>query len=149
MPTFWIFLWERAAPKVDYPNGPGGGTGGFSPGRKRTKKTANKREDDLESQSSGSPSNSYGFVAYSVNSAEKSRIKITTLCLQPANSCTSGSDPDRPASPFPGPSPSPPKLRCLDQRESNADYSLEPLSKKIKAEESDPNGSVRSLLWLR
>lgn len=139
---------ERAAPKVDYPSSPGGGTGGFFPGRKRTKKTANKCEDDLESKSSGSPSNSYGFVAYSVNSAEKSQIKIKTLGLQPANSCTSGSDPDRPASPFPGPSPWPPKLRCLDQRESNKDYRLERHSKKIKAKESNPNGSFR-VLWLR
>lgn len=133
---------------MENPNCPGGGAGGLSPGRKHSKKTAKERDDDLESRSSESCANSFGFVAYSVNSGEKSRIKIKTFGHQPASSCASDSDPDRPASPPSSrPSSSPRKHRYVDLPESDKDDRLEPHSKKRRATEGSCNDTVHPL-WL-
>lgn len=129
---------------MDNYNSLGGGKRGSSPSRKFTKKATNENyEDDEKSDSSGSPSNCFGFVAYSVNSGEKSRVKIKTLTHQPA--CFDTPRADRCLSP--SPSPSPRKLRCLDQLESEKEERRERHSKKRRAKEGNPNNTL-DFLWL-
>lgn len=132
---------------MDNRNCPRDGAGGFTPGRKCLKRTVKEREDDLESGSSESCSNRYGFIAYSVNSGEKSGIKIKTFSQPPAYSCESGSDPDHSASSSSGPSPSARKHWCVDQRQSDKEDRLEPHSKKRRAKEGNSNDIVHPL-WL-
>lgn len=148
-PTFGTFQWERAALKVDYSNCPGGGKRGSSPGRKSAKTITNENEDDLESRSSGSPSNCFGFVAYSVNAGEKPRVKIKSLTHQPSYSCSSRSDldPSPTPTPSPSPSPSPRKLRCVDQREPETHERRERSSKRRRAKEGNPIDTI-DLMWL-
>lgn len=95
---------------MDYPNCPGGGKRGGPASRKSVQKSP-IQDDDQESHSSGSTTNCFGFVAYSVNSGEKQRVKIQTLGQQqPASSYSPRSDDcDR------APAPVPRKLRCLEQ----------------------------------
>lgn len=119
----------------------------MSPGRKHSKKTAKEHEDDLETRSSESCSNRFGFVAYSVNSGEKSRIKIKTFGHQPAYSCASESDSDLPAAPSPCPASSPRKHRYVELPESDKHDRLEPHSKKRRAAEDKSNDTVHPL-WL-
>lgn len=137
-PTFQTFQWERAALKVDYPNYSGGGKRGSSPNRKSSKKPSIEEEEDGDSRSS--ESNCFGFVAYSVNSGEKSRVKShhhTYSCSSPSE--RSGS---------PTPSPSPRKLRCLDQRDTESEERQhEHSSKRRKAREGNPNSTFNTL-WL-
>lgn len=129
---------------MDNYNSLGGGKRGSSPSRKFTKKATNENyEDDEKSDSSGSPSNCFGFVAYSVNSGEKSRVKIKTLTHQPA--CFDTPRADRCLSP--SQSPSPRKLRCLDQLESEKEERRERHSKKRRAKEGNPNNTL-DFLWL-
>lgn len=84
---------------------------GSSPNRKYSKKAPDEDIDDGDSRFSESPSNTFGFVAYSVNNGEKSRAKVKSH--QPTYSSTSYSE--RSGSPIPTSSPR--KQRCLDQRE--------------------------------
>lgn len=119
---------------MDFPNYPGGGKRGCSPGRKSAKKNTNEDEDDLESRSSGSPSNCFGFVAYSVNAGEKPRVKIKST-QEPSYSCSTRCDSDRTPTPSPSPSPSPRKLRCVDQREPETHERRERHSKRRRAKE--------------
>lgn len=142
-PTFRTFKWERAALKVDYPNSSGGGKRGPSPSRKSSKKSSiEEEEEDGDSRSSESPTNCFGFVAYSVNSGEKSRVKVKSH--QPLYSSTSPSE----RSGSPTPSPSPRKLRCLDQRDTTeSEERHEHSSKKRRAREGNPNCTFNSL-WL-
>ncbi|KAL1775008.1 Glutamine synthetase [Sigmodon hispidus] len=142
VPTFWTFQWERAALKVDYPNSSGGGKRGSSPGRKTSKKPSiEEEEEDGGSRSSESPANCFGFVAYSVNSGEKSRVKVKSH--QPPYSSTSPSE----RSGSPTPSPSPRKLRCLDQRDIETEEKHEHSSKKRRSREGNPNTTFDSM-WL-
>lgn len=136
-PTFRTFQWEGAALKVDCPNSPGSGGRGSSPNRKSSKKTSSKEEEDGDSQSS---EKCFGFVAYSVNSGEKSRAKVKSH--QPYTS-TSPSD----CSGSPAPSPSPRKLRCLDQLYTESEERHEHHSKKRRARECNPVNTFDSL-WL-
>lgn len=101
-PTFRTFQWERAALKVDCPNSSGGGKRGSSPNRKSSKKPSIEEEEDGDSRSSESPANCFGFVAYSVNSGERPRVKSHqhTCSYTPSERSRS-----------PTPSPSPRKLR--------------------------------------
>lgn len=130
---------------MDYPNCPGGGKRGSPPTRKSAKTSNNEDEDDLESRSSESPSNCFGFVSYSMNSGEKSRVKIRTLTQQPSYFCSSRCDTDR--SPTASPSPSPRKLQCMDQRELVNQERRERHSKRRRAKEGNPNDPI-DLLWL-
>ncbi|XP_037662544.1 uncharacterized protein LOC119512080 [Choloepus didactylus] len=158
-PTFGKLRGDRAALKVDS-NFPRGGKRRRSPSRKAAKKYD---AEDTESRSSGSHTNCFGFVAYSVNSGEKSRVKIKTLTHQPAYPSTTRSEhspcptpspspsPTASTSPAPvpslSPSPTPGKLRCLDQRESENEERREPKSKKRRRNEGDPIDMVNHL-WL-
>lgn len=137
--TFQTFQWERAALKVDYPNYSGGGKRGSSPNRKSSKKPSIEEEEDGDSRSSESPGNCFGFVAYSVNSGEKSRVKSH----HPTYSCSSPSE----RSGSPTPSPSPRKLRCLDQRDTESEERHEHGSKRRRAREGNSNSTFNSL-WL-
>lgn len=131
---------------MDYPNCPGGGKRGTPPSRQSAKTTNNEDEDDVESRSSESPSNCFGFVAYSTNSGEKSRVKIKTVAYQPSYSSSARCDPER--SLTPSPSPSPRKLRCMDQREPSENQERrERNSKRRRAREGYPNDPI-DLLWL-
>lgn len=132
---------------MDYPNCPGGGKRGSPPSRKSAKTINHEDEDDLASRSSESASNCFGFVAYSMNSGEKSRVKIKTVTHQPSFSCSSRCDPDRSLTPSPSPSPSPRKLRCMDQRELENQERRERHSKRRRAKEGNPNDPI-DLLWL-
>lgn len=123
----------RVGLKVDCPNSSGGGKRGSSPNRKHSKKASIEEIDDADSLCSESPPNSFGFVAYSVNSGEKSRIKVKSH--QSAYSSTSPSE----RSGSPAPSPSPRKLRCLDQREIEAEERHEHCCKKRRAREYNLN----------
>lgn len=138
-PTFRTFQWERAALKVDCPNSSGGGKRGFSPSRKSSRKTSIEEDEDGDSRSSESPANCFGFVAYSVNTGERSRVKSH----QPTYSYTSPSE----RSGSPTPSPSPRKLRCLDQRDTESEERHEHSSKKRRAREGNPNRTINTL-WL-
>ncbi|KAK2496891.1 hypothetical protein MC885_015321 [Smutsia gigantea] len=134
---------------VDYPSWPGGGKQGSSPGRKAVKNGTNE-DEDLASRSSGSSSYCFGFVAYSANSGEKSRVKMKTLTHQRGSySCTSRCDPDRSltlsASLSPSSCPSPRKLRCTNQREPENEERRERLSTR-RAKEG--NRSYLINLWL-
>lgn len=140
-PTFRTFQWERAALKVDYPNSSGGGKRGSSPSRKSSKKPSIDDEEDGDSRSSESPANCFGFVAYSVNSGEKSRVKVKSH--QPPYSSTSPSE----RSGSPTPSPSPRKQRCLDQRDIEAEERHEHSSRKRRSREGNPTSTYNSL-WL-
>lgn len=122
----------KAAFKVDCPNSSGGGKRGSSPSRKYSKKPTIEDVEDGDSRSSESPSNTLGFVAYSVNSGEKSRVKIKS---HPSYSSTSPSE----RSGSPTPSPSPKKLRCLDQREIENEERHEHCSKKRRSREYNPS----------
>lgn len=118
---------------MDYPNSSGGGKRGSSPNRKYSKKAPAEDIDDGESRFSESPSNTFGFVAYSVNNGEKSRAKVKSH--QPTYSSTSHSE--RSGSPIP--SPSPRKQRCLDQREMELEERNEHYSKKRRIREYNLN----------
>lgn len=134
-PTFRTFQWERAALKVDYPNSSGGGKRGSSPNRKYLRKPSVEEEDDGDSRSS----DCFGFVTYSVNSGERSRVKSH----QPTYSYFSPSE--RSGSP----TPSPPlrKLRGWDQRDTELEERREYSSKKRRAREGNPNSTFNTL-WL-
>lgn len=123
----------RAALKVDCPNSSGGGKRGSTPSRKYSKKQTIEDVEDGDSRSSESPPNTFGFVAYSVNSGEKSRVKVKSH-----QSYSSASHSERSGSPTP--SPSPRKLRCLDQREIENEERYEHCPKKRRAREyNNPN----------
>lgn len=122
----------RGALKVDCPNSSGSGKRGSSPSRKYSKKPTIEDVEDGDSRSSDSPSNTFGFVAYSVNSGEKSRVKVKSH-----QSYSSTSPTERSGSPIP--SPSPRKLRCLDQRENENEERYEHCPKKRRAKEYNPN----------
>lgn len=120
-----------------YPNSNGGGKRRSTPGRKSAKKTANEDDDDGESEASETPT--FGFVAYS-NPGEKPWGKVKTSNHQPSNSNTPRSS--RTLSLFPSPSstsPSPKKIRCVDQRESLSEEKHEHYCKKRRANEGNPN----------
>lgn len=151
---------------MDYSNYHGGGTRGSSPSRRSLKKTANENEDDMESRSSEPPSNCFGFVAYSVNPGEKSRVKIKTLNHQSAYPGAFRCDPDRALTPSrspspsgcsipspcpvpsPSPTPSPLKPRSVHQRERDKEDRHERHSKKRRAKESNPPYDPLDLLWM-
>lgn len=118
---------------MDCPNSSGGGKRGSSPNRKHSEKASIEDIDDGDSRSSESPSNTFGFVAYSVNNGEKSRAKVKSH--QSTYSSTSHSE--RPGSPIP--SPSPRKQRCLDPREIELEERNEHCSKKRRAREYNLN----------
>lgn len=99
----------RAALKVDYPNCPGGGKRGAPANRKSVHKNT---QDDQESHSSGSRTNCFGFVAYSVNTAEKQRVKIQALA-QETDGCSRAPSPCQP--PSPARCPSPRRFLCVEQ----------------------------------
>lgn len=122
----------RAALKVDYSNSSGGGKRGSSPSRKHSKKSSIEDVEDGDSRSSESPSNTFGFVAYSLNTGEKPRAKVKSH-----QSYSTTTPPERSGSPTP--SPSPRKLRCLDQREIENEERHEHCSKKRRAREYNPN----------
>ncbi|KAL6085772.1 hypothetical protein STEG23_027969 [Scotinomys teguina] len=140
-PTFRTFQWGRAALKVDYPNSFGGGKREPSPSRK-SKKPSIEEEEDGDSRSSESPANCFGFVAYSVNSGEKSRVKVKSH--QPPYPSTSPGE----RSGSPTPSPSPRKLRCLDQRDFEAEERHEYSPRKRKFREGNPSNAFTNPLWL-
>lgn len=121
----------RAALKVDCPNSSRGGKRGSSPSRKHSKKSSIEDVEDGDSRSSESPSNTFGFVAYSVNTGEKSRVKVKSH-----QSYSTISHSERSGSPTP--SPSPRKLRCLDQREIENERH-EHCSKKRRARDYNPH----------
>lgn len=132
---------------MDYPNCPGGGKRGAPPCRESAKSADGEDEDEAESRSSESPNNCFGFVAYSVNSGEKSRVKIKAVSHPPPFASSARCDPDRSLTPSPSPSPSPRKLRCMDQREPESLERRERDSKRRRAREGNPNDPI-DLLWL-
>lgn len=129
----------RAALKVDCPNSSGGGKRGSSPCRKFSKKPTFEDDEDGCCLSSDIP-NCFGFVAYSVNSGEKARVR--TKSYQPAYCC--GPPPECFGSP--SPSPSLRKYRCLDQRDTEIEDKQETSPKKPKGKEGNPN--ISDSLWL-
>lgn len=132
-----------------FPSSPGGGKRRSTPSHRSSKKTSNEDDDDAESQASDeTSSNSFGFLAYS-NPGEKPWVKIKNLThhLQPAYSNTSRSDRAASLSLSSNQLPSPRKLRCLEQRESQCEEKHEHRSKKRRVREVTPNSPL-DLLWL-
>lgn len=142
--------------KVDCSNYHGGAPGGSSSSRRSSVARAAKQdEDDRESLSSELPSNCFGFVAYSVNPGEKSRVKVKTTSHQHASWCETDRIvtplPSHAASPGPIPSPretpSPVKLRTMFQQEPDTEDRQERHSKKRKYRDGNFNDQL-DLLWL-
>lgn len=136
---------------MDCSNYHGGAPGGSSSSRRSSAARAAKQdEDDRES-----PSNCFGFVAYSMNPGEKSRVKVKTTSHQHTSWCETDRmvtpSPSPAASPGPIPSPretpSPVKLRTMFQQEPDTEDGQERHSKKRKYRDRNLSDPL-DLLWL-